>query len=111
MTVSNSTLTGNSAQNGGGIGNYSTGGIILITNSTLSNNTAAISGYGGGGGIYNAFAFSTLTVSNSTCPIIRLATATVVAFSTTPPPACTLTIVPYPTIQLSIVVVSATMAR
>src|SRR5207245_6478552 len=57
LTVSNSTLSGNSAYNGaGGIRN---GGTLTVSNSTLSRNSAGNSS----GGIYN---FGTLTVSNST---------------------------------------------
>jgi hypothetical protein len=59
LTVSNSTLTRNTASNsGGGINND---GTVTITNSTLSNNST---GYGGaGGGIING---GTMTVSSST---------------------------------------------
>jgi hypothetical protein len=57
LTVSNSTLSGNSATHyGGGIYNYS--GTLTVSNSTLSGNTAY-----SGGGIFNYY---TLTVSNST---------------------------------------------
>ena len=63
LTVSGSTLSGNSATYGGGIAN-STGdrsylGIATVTNSTLFNNSAILNG----GGIFN---FGTLTVSSST---------------------------------------------
>jgi hypothetical protein len=59
LTVTSSTLSGNSAVYGGGIANY---GTLTVSNSTLSGNSA--SGYGGrGGGIYSG---GTLTVSNST---------------------------------------------
>jgi hypothetical protein len=59
LTVSNSTLSGNSAtDNGGGIYNYY--GTLTVSNSTLSNNSATDDG----GGIFNYF--GTLTVSNST---------------------------------------------
>jgi predicted outer membrane repeat protein len=58
LTVTNSTLAGNSAAGGGGILND---GTLRVTNSTLSGNSAS----GFGGGIYNYF-FSTLTVTNST---------------------------------------------
>jgi hypothetical protein len=61
LTVSNSTLSGNSAPgtygNGGGIVNV---GTLTVSNSTLSGNSA---GGGDGGGIANE---GTLTVSNST---------------------------------------------
>jgi hypothetical protein len=59
LTVSNSTLSGNTgsyASGGGGI--YNTG-TVTVNNSTLSGNSAGA----GGGGIYN---LGTLTVSNST---------------------------------------------
>jgi hypothetical protein len=60
LTVSSSTLSGNSAWSGCGIYNS---GTLTVSNSTLSGNSA--SGYynWGGGGIYNS---GTLTVSNST---------------------------------------------
>jgi len=58
LTVSNSTLSGNTALDGGGIANY---GILTVMGSTLSGNTAARDG----GSIAN-FRFGTLTVSNST---------------------------------------------
>jgi hypothetical protein len=71
LTVSNSTLSGNTASgtgsfaqgSGGGIYNF---GTLTVSNSTLSGNTASASGSdvsASGGGIYN---FGTLTVSNST---------------------------------------------
>jgi len=56
LTVTNSTLSGNSAADGAGIFN---GGTLTVTNSTLSGNSAFV----GGGGIGNA---GTLTVTNST---------------------------------------------
>ncbi|MCP4418506.1 MAG: hypothetical protein GY805_17955, partial [Chloroflexi bacterium] len=58
LTVSNSTLRGNSvyAYGGGGILNE---GTLTVSNSTLSDNSA----YAGGGGITNS---GTLTISNST---------------------------------------------
>jgi CSLREA domain-containing protein len=56
LTVTNSTISGNSALiAGGGINNF---GLLTVTNSTISGNKAA-----GGGGIRN---FGTLTVTNST---------------------------------------------
>jgi hypothetical protein len=64
LTVSNSTLSSNSAggQNGGG-GIYN-GGTLTVSNSTLSGNSSSSStSNSGGGGIYNG---GTLTVSNST---------------------------------------------
>jgi hypothetical protein len=67
LTVSNSTLSGNSAAGGifgaGGGGIYNAG-TLTVTGSTLSGNSASGGMYGGhGGGIYNN---GTLTVSNST---------------------------------------------
>jgi hypothetical protein len=62
LTVSNSTLSGNTSDYGGGIFNH---GTLTVTGSTLSGNFA--SGYdfdNGGGGIYNYEGM--LTVSNST---------------------------------------------
>jgi hypothetical protein len=56
LTVTGSTLSGNSAIYGGGIYNHS--GTLTLSNSTLSGNTARY-----GGGIYNN---GTLTLSNST---------------------------------------------
>ena len=56
VLIYNSTISGNSA-NGGGINNDS--GAVNITNSTISGNSASSFG----GGIYN---FSTLTITNST---------------------------------------------
>ncbi len=59
MTVSNSTLTGNSADAGGGIYNN---GTMTVSGSTMSGNSAASVG----GGIYNTNSFSaTVTVENS----------------------------------------------
>jgi len=58
LTISNSTLSTNSAfSDGGGI--YNNGGTLTISNSTLSTNSA----FSGGGGIYNA---GTLTLTSST---------------------------------------------
>ena len=57
VTVTNSTLSGNSATNAGG-GIYSFNGTVTVTNSTFSGNSAPY-----GGGIYN---FGTVTVTNST---------------------------------------------
>ncbi|MGA2114953.1 MAG: NHL repeat-containing protein, partial [Bryobacteraceae bacterium] len=63
LTLSNSTLSGNSTtiydNNGGGIFN---GGTLIVSNSTFSNNSATA---GFGGGIYNGAA-GQLAVSNST---------------------------------------------
>jgi len=58
LTVSNSTVSGNSASSGGGIENY---GTLTVDSSTLSGNSASASD--AGGGIFN---WGTLTVQNST---------------------------------------------
>jgi hypothetical protein len=60
LTVSNSTLSGNDASSGGAIANT---GTLILSNSTLSANTAYANPGGSGGAIYNS---GTLTVSNST---------------------------------------------
>jgi hypothetical protein len=60
LTVSTSTLSGNSAAAGGGIWNT---GTLMVSNSTLSGNSTTRSFVGGGGGIANNGA---LTVINST---------------------------------------------
>ena len=57
VTLTNSTLSGNSAIRGGGIDNFY--GTVTLTNSTVSGNSANI----GGGGIYN---YGTVTLTNST---------------------------------------------
>jgi CSLREA domain-containing protein len=56
LNAMGSTISGNSAGSGGGIGNF---GIATITNSTISGNSAR----GSGGGIWN---FDTVTITNST---------------------------------------------
>jgi hypothetical protein len=56
LNAMGSTISGNSAGSGGGIGNF---GIATITNSTISGNSAS----GSGGGIRN---FDTVTITNST---------------------------------------------
>ncbi|MBI1764572.1 MAG: VCBS repeat-containing protein [Acidobacteria bacterium] len=65
LTVTNTTIAGNTATGIGGIGGFGggifNGGTLTVTNSTVSGNTAAL---GGGGGISNGG--GTLTVSNST---------------------------------------------
>jgi hypothetical protein len=62
LTVSNSTLSGNSASSaGGGIFNHAT---LTVSNSTLSGNSAGVVSNFGGGAIDNYY--GTLTVSNST---------------------------------------------
>ena len=61
LTVANSTLSGNSADDGGG-GIYNSGA-LTVANSALSANSAV---YGGGGGIHSS---GTLTVTNSTLSV------------------------------------------
>jgi hypothetical protein len=62
LTVSNSTLSGSSANEGGGISNE---GTLTVSDSTLSGNSATGTyGEGGGGGIYN-WNRGTLTVNDS----------------------------------------------
>ena len=60
MTINNTTILGNSATQGGGIYN---GGGLTVSNSTISGNTASLDQPGGGGGIASS---GTLTVANST---------------------------------------------
>jgi CSLREA domain-containing protein len=66
LTLTNSTVARNSAEDGGGIANF--GGDFTITGSTLNNNTAAKSG----GGIFNTVSdrfgrlSGTVTLANST---------------------------------------------
>jgi hypothetical protein len=65
LTVSNSTLSGNSAgvgQLGGGI--FNSRGTLTVSNCTLSGNSGGVYNGNGGGGIFNDG--GTLTVSNST---------------------------------------------
>jgi hypothetical protein len=57
LTLTNSSVSGNSASNGGGI--YNKGGQLTIINSTVSSNLVVIEG----GGIFNS---GTLTIINST---------------------------------------------
>ena len=64
-TLTNSTLSGNSASYGGGIDN-SYGGRTTLTNSTLSGNSAG----GDGGGIFNSFG-GTSTQINTTLTLIN----------------------------------------
>ena len=61
-TVTDSTLSGNSANDDGG-GIYSNRGSLTVTNSTLSKNSAT-GRYGSGGGVYSSS--GSLTVTNST---------------------------------------------
>jgi hypothetical protein len=58
LTVTNSIISGNSAEFGGGI--FNDGGTLTVTNNTISRNSAQQDG----GGIYNYI--GTLTVTNST---------------------------------------------
>jgi predicted outer membrane repeat protein len=60
ITLTNSTLSGNSAGKGGGI--YSSNGNITLTNSTLSGNTSG----NNGGGIYIPYGRGSITLTNST---------------------------------------------
>ena len=59
LTLTNSTLSGNSTFYGGGGGGIANGGTLTVTNSTVSGNSS----YWGGGGIAN---YGTLTLTNST---------------------------------------------
>jgi hypothetical protein len=66
LTVSNSTLSGNSAgSGGGGISSNDGGATLTVTGSSLVANTVGVPGNYGGGAIYNGFR-ATGTVSNST---------------------------------------------
>jgi hypothetical protein len=62
VTITNSTLSGNSTSGGSGGGIFTPSGSLTITNSTLSGNSA--SNFGNGGGIRNNGA--SLTLTNST---------------------------------------------
>ena len=65
LAITGSTLSGNSTTGDGGGGGISNWGTLTVSNSTLSANSAIFSGvYGDGGGISNEG--GTLTVSNST---------------------------------------------
>ncbi len=59
LTVSDSVISGNTADQGGGIYNHN--GTLVVNTSTISGNTSQ--GGGAGGGLYNT---GTLTVNNST---------------------------------------------
>ena len=50
--LTNSTVSGNAAANGGG-GIFNEGGILTLTNSTVSGNSASGNSANSGGGIYN----------------------------------------------------------
>ena len=60
LTLTNSTVSGNSAASGGGIANT---GTLTLVNSTVSGNSGARPTFNGGGGIING---GTLTLINST---------------------------------------------
>jgi predicted outer membrane repeat protein len=62
VTLTNSTVSGNSSPHGGGI---ASGGTLTLTNSTVSGNSVGggVYGFPGGGGILNQ---GTLTLTNST---------------------------------------------
>jgi hypothetical protein len=64
VTVSNSTMNGNSASRGGALFNNSTA-TMAVTNCTLSNNRSNGSSTVGGGGIYNN-STGTVNITNST---------------------------------------------
>ncbi len=63
LTLTSSTISGNSASIIGGGGGIANDGTLTVTNSTISGNSASNAGIGGGGGIFNN---GTLTVTNST---------------------------------------------
>jgi CSLREA domain-containing protein/LPXTG-motif cell wall-anchored protein len=68
LTITNSTLSGNSSTGDGGGALFTEAGIVNISNTTFSNNSATGSGHGGGailaiGGILNV---STSVISNNT---------------------------------------------
>src|SRR5438067_100316 len=52
VTITNSTISGNSTSNDGG-GIFSNSGTVTITNSTISGNSATAGGSSSGGGVYN----------------------------------------------------------
>jgi len=64
-TLTNCTVSGNSAASGGGVFNY--GGPMTISNSTLSGNTA--SAFGGGIGNFDTLAINNSTVSGNSAAI------------------------------------------
>ncbi len=70
LTVTDSTITGNTADLVGGGGIYNASGTLTVTDSTISYNTAN-SGGDGGGGIYNyggPLTVTDSTISNNTAP-------------------------------------------
>jgi len=66
VTLTNSTVSGNTSPFGGGGGIYNNVGTLILDNSTVSTNTASSGqpAVGGGGGIYNSN--GTVTLNNST---------------------------------------------
>jgi CSLREA domain-containing protein len=66
LTLTNSTVSGNTAHSdGGGISNYYSYGDLTLTNSTVSNNSA-VGVYADGGGIYHYSLFGDMKLTNST---------------------------------------------
>ncbi len=63
LTINNSTISGNTSNQGAGIITY--GGTLTISDSTISGNSSHIGSYGTGAGIWNGNE-STLKISNST---------------------------------------------
>src|SRR5690606_9583087 len=63
LTITGSTISGNSASGGGG--GIRNGGTLTIEQSTVSGNTTT-SGYSIGGGIYNIGGSASVTLTNST---------------------------------------------
>ena len=60
LTLDGSTISGNSATNGGGVYNY---GMATLTNCTISDNSAT---YGGGGGVWDKGTAATLAIEGCT---------------------------------------------
>src|SRR6266542_3198398 len=66
LTVSNTTVSNNSADQGGGIyADLDVSGTVSINGSTINNNTALTTGFGAGGGIYIQFG-GNVSITNST---------------------------------------------
>jgi CSLREA domain-containing protein len=61
LTITNTTVSGNSGLIGGGI--YNSNGTLTVTNSTISGNSTTNTGYFGGGGIFNV---GPLTIAGTT---------------------------------------------